>query len=63
MEIGPSRFWVQGNHVPKYNTETEALLPYYRYLPHRFDHPRNWSAQASAELREHVLLVLKVQVP
>ena len=57
--IGPSRFWVKGNHVPEDNADTTALLPYYRYLPHRFASQR-WTPQACKELQEQVLVCIKV---
>ena len=58
--IGPSRFWAQGNEVPEQNADAQALLPYYSYLPHRFDHPHLWTRKDCSELQEQVLLVVKV---
>lgn len=60
--IGPSRFWVQGNRAPGPNADTVALLPYYTYLPHRFDHPKRWTTHDCSELKQHVLTVIKVQL-
>ncbi|KAL3149312.1 hypothetical protein ABBQ32_002120 [Trebouxia sp. C0010 RCD-2024] len=57
--IGPSRFWAQGNEVPEQNADAQALLPYYTYLPHRFEHPQLWSRKDCKELQEQVLLVVK----
>ncbi|KAL3133054.1 hypothetical protein ABBQ38_006960 [Trebouxia sp. C0009 RCD-2024] len=57
--IGPSRFWAQGNAVPEQNADAQALLPYYSYLPHRFEHPQLWSRKDCRELQAQVLLVVK----
>jgi len=60
--MGPSRFWVHNNSVPEQNADTVALLPYYRYLPHRFDNPRRWSTADCEALRQHVLTIVKVSL-
>ena len=59
--MGPSRFWVQGTNVPADNVDTVALLPYYTYLPHRFDHPRRWTATDCDNLKAAILAVIKVK--
>lgn len=58
--VGPSRFWVKDHKVPEYNSDTKALLPYYHYLPHRFEHPQRWTAKDCSKLQEQVLLIVKV---
>lgn len=58
--IGPSRFWVKGNKVPEQNADAAKLLPYYQYLPHRFDQPQRWTPQDCNKLQEHVLGIVKV---
>ncbi|DBA98253.1 hypothetical protein WJX77_011881 [Trebouxia sp. C0004] len=57
--MGPSRFWVQGSNVPTHNVDTVALLPYYTYLPHRFEHPRRWTIADCASLKAAILTVVK----
>jgi len=58
--MGPSRFWVQGSNVPTHNVDTVALLPYYTYLPHRFEHPRRWTIADCDNFKAAILTVVKV---
>lgn len=58
--IGPSRFWVKGDKVPEQNDDAKALLPYYHYLPHRFENSQPWTADNCSDLQAQVLLVAKV---
>ena len=58
--MGPSRFWVQGSNVPTHNVDTVALLPYYTYLPHRFEHPRRWTTADCDNFKAAILTVVKV---
>ncbi len=58
--MGPSRFWVQGSNVPTHNVDTVALLPYYTYLPHRFEHPRRWTIADCDNFKGAILTVVKV---
>jgi len=58
--MGPSRFWVQGSNVPTHNVDTAALLPYYTYLPHRFEHPRRWTIADCDNLKAAILTAVKV---
>ncbi len=58
--MGPSRFWVQGSNVPTHNVDTVALLPYYTYLPHRFEHPRRWTVADCDSFKAAILTVVKV---
>ena len=58
--MGPSRFWAQGSNVPSHNVDTVALLPYYTYLPHRFEHPRRWTTADCDNFKEAILTVVKV---
>lgn len=57
--MGPSRFWAQGSNVPSHNVDTVALLPYYTYLPHRFEHPRRWTTADCDNFKEAILTVVK----
>ncbi|DBA68143.1 TPA: hypothetical protein ACH3X2_013950 [Trebouxia sp. C0005] len=57
--MGHSRFWVQGSTVPIDNVDTVALLPYYTYLPHRFEHPRRWTIADCDNFKAAILTVVK----
>lgn len=58
--IGPSRFWVKGDQVPEQNDDAKVLLPYYHYLPHRFENSQPWTADNCSDLQAQVLLLAKV---